>query len=485
MAQTGLTKWLKRIFSINSLGFIVAVAGLLLAYKQLMRENGGSLTLDVNGEQSLTDIHSAYTICTGEDMIQTNSLGIFPRFTNQTKYAVKEMLLTGELRSDTTLSNYIDNCWSHGYSDGVSTLRYEDTRVYPHTSVPFPFTTIEVSDDGVFDLSNRATYEGSEKPLEFSLNINFIKVPAYVGEDFDGWRARARRRLANSKYTDRTVIYIAHGSTLRIEADDVASEIAKPTQPKATTLPTTPTMPSASSFVLIENLEDVRFEKTGSYFSPIANFTFAAPGKTGSAIAVVGYRQGSDTIDVPWYRRFFKNDYYANSKLCWISVTDTTTHYARRYESPMPNAELLGFAKVNPERENSIIFRNDSIINISDKAAMVVFAYKGINPGGSDWAVSVKGHSRSGMPRLEMPSDEYIVIYCDIPDAEFSRRHHTAWIIITIIAYIFLVVLFVIGCHAVDDDSDYTMLQRIGILLTAGVLAFVTMRLQSILDVLV
>lgn len=483
MAQTGLTKWLKRIFSINSLGFIVAVAGLLLAYKQLMRENGGSLTLDVNGEQSLTDIHSAYTICTGEDVIPTSSLDIFPRFTNQTKYAVKEMLLTGELRSDTTLANYIDNGWSHGYSDGVSTLRYEDTRVYPHTSVPFPFTKIEVSDDGVFDLSNRATYEGSEKPLEFSLNINFIKVPVYVGEDFDGWRARARRRLASKGDTTRPVIYFAHGRTLRLESNQVADEIAEFTRPpKSIALRSADSVAPAA--VLIENLEDFNFKKVRMNGKTILDFTFKAPGQSGPVIAVIGYKYGADTVDTPWYKRLFNNS-IPYSVSCWMNVSDTTTRYMVRYDYPMPNAEFLGFAKISPEVSQKVVFRNDSIFNNSDKRALILFRYPGDRPGIPEWRATVDAQSGCPMPTLELPEDEYNLVYCEIPEAEFSKRHPAAWISICAILILILVGCILIGIYATADDSDLKIWQKILIIAAVLSIAFLAGRLYIAFDGLV
>lgn len=491
MPESPITKWLKRLFSLNSLGFIVAIIGVLVAYKQLMREDGGMLTIDVNGEQSATDVRADYIVCTGTETLFTRDLAFFPKYDNDTKYAVKEMLLSGIIESDSTLTAYLDNTWTYRYNDGQGQLRYEDTRVFPHTGVPFPFSRIQIKSDGNFNLFCRATNEGSEKPLEFTLCVYFLKVPEYRGEDFDTWRQRARRRLASSGVSGRPVIYIAHNRTLRIEADGIASETAELTRPK-TSKPSTAQLPPAGTVFsrnsgsgLIENLEDVKFEKTGTYSGPIANFTFKAPGQKGWAIAVIGYKQGSDTIDVPWYRRFFKRNYYAASRTCWIRVSDTTTHYSHKYKSPIPNAELLGFAKVNPERQKNIIFRNDSIVNTSDKAALVVYMYVGTNRDGSSWASAVEGHSRNTVPKLEMGADQYNILYCDIPDAKFSKRHHTVWVTLSVFIFILMILSLMACMYAVDDDSEIKLSGRIILLVTAIALTGLLFYLHSNFDIIV
>lgn len=441
MSDNSVTKWLRRLFNVNTLGLILAAIGLVFTYLQFVREEGGKLSLTVNGEKETAyNSSKLLTICTADENVDLAALDVLPEFRNDSRYAVRNLLLTGEMTVSQTISIYVDNEWKYSIGDGKVSLKYKDNTVYPHTNVPIPVYEAVVRDDGMILLSCEATFEGSEQKIGYLYRIKFISIPAAGNESFSEWKERAKKQT--QAVGDGTVIYCGMGYSE--VADNSGSDIDS--NKKDTTE------------YFIEDLEDVDFDISDDYTGASLKATFKAPGVSGKAIAVFSGLEGQDTVPLSLLKLFTVSDYTRRPTPVILPLNASQTEYTRKVNFWATNNKFIGFAKENPDMYEKMICFGDSIRNESDKSAIAFLSYDVLDDSGKSdkWlsAYYLEPHETISIDYVTSMTDSEILLECyEAPHKKFSDRNPILYYVYIVIAVlIFLCCCVWIG-FAFDEDE--------------------------------
>lgn len=438
-----VVKWLKRLFSLKTLEICIAVAGVLLAYYALQREDGGVPSIVSDGEVIPDGTELNLTVITAEDKVDLSGFDMIPHYANNMNHAVKNMLLKEQMVFDDGVQVALDRDSEWGYTvDGYDvTFTYKGNTLYPHTDAPRPFNDVILSENSKLRISSTMTYEGCERPVGYTLTIGFALVRPLEGEDFDAWAARAEALVAPPDNTTMFFSGLGYEQT-KVYDNSVAGQDNRPTE----------LVSGHRVTPLIENLEDARFEFYGD--SAQANFkaSYAPPGRKGYAVAVFSGLYGGDSADVPFYELMVSDKYRRYSFARLLLIDSCGNAVIGELPPYFANKKFIGFARLNPGLGKEVTVSGDTLLlNGSDRPAVICLGY--IPEGTDEVRFSTRllepGES-TNISSIVTQSSEYAFEVYEAPERLFSDRHSiTAYTISFVLAIIFLFAFLFI----VDKDS--------------------------------
>lgn len=463
MSDNPIINWLQRIFRLVKLNVVFTVVttvlALVFAYFQLIREDGGTLLIVQNGKPTETPYTSPW-ICavTTDGHLNLNHLDTLPTFANQTKYAVKNLLIKGTASVDKSVSVWIDEGWSYAVHGSDISLRYKDNVGYPHLSIASPVTYIKTTSAGGMQLSCTATFEGSEFPQEYTARVFVARLEPKPDESREAWEQRAFARAGECNISGSFIMGYGgqYYSSNLVKKNTKEAKTAPPVKtapatkkaPAKTVAAKTDSVQKSANTArrnpappFIDKLEDVKFHFPEGYAPDSISATFKAPGRNVRVVPVFSYIYGPDSVELPWYKLFNKGyKRYSTVRLKYINADATALD---TYGFKGLRRKFIGFAKEKPELAPQMRVSGDTIFNNSEKIVVAVITYykPGEKNSWSYWLHISPGYY--GILNIEEGADITDITYLEAPYGSFAKRHPVLRVVfyILLIGVIFLMVL--------------------------------------------
>ena len=117
----------------------------------------------------------------GHDVsVKHDKIGLFPLFTNPSKYSLQDVLLTCKVTSDSANISYSDYYSVHQLAQGEE-ITNNDRTLYAKSDMPAPFNYFILRDKGKATINIRATYRGVDEPFTFQADVYARKI--YLAEE--------------------------------------------------------------------------------------------------------------------------------------------------------------------------------------------------------------------------------------------------------------------------------------------------------------
>ena len=201
MEESVILKWLKRIFSLQTLSILGTLGGIYFGITQFRHDTGGDLNASYNTELLRNNEYRDLIVFTDSKEFSINNL--CPNFNNTDKYTLKDFNLQHTVETQNIQVFKTDFFTSFKLSDNTSALKYYDNSLSPHQSAENPISKIIMdSQKGSCLITSRATWDGADKPFIFKANINFTHIPHTPNESFENWKRKCK------EYTAENPLYV-------------------------------------------------------------------------------------------------------------------------------------------------------------------------------------------------------------------------------------------------------------------------------------
>ena len=185
-----IIKILKSILRWDVLSGIVAILSFSFAVSQHRHDQGGTLDVSYNTQRVYNNESKDIIILTDSEQITFND--IFPNFLNSDKYTLKDFTLSHTLESQGVLINNTGFYTNFQINDCSRVLKYTENILAPHQAAETPISSLLLGDETAScTIKSRATWDGAEKPFEFTVNSYLYHIPSHKNETFDLWRQRS------------------------------------------------------------------------------------------------------------------------------------------------------------------------------------------------------------------------------------------------------------------------------------------------------
>ena len=91
MSESGITYWFKKIFTAQTIGIIVAVAALVIAFLEFRRDSGGELDVQFAGINVADNVSYRMIVLAADTVVAVQNPSMWPVFSNPSPRAVKEI----------------------------------------------------------------------------------------------------------------------------------------------------------------------------------------------------------------------------------------------------------------------------------------------------------------------------------------------------------------------------------------------------------
>ena len=249
-----MLKWLKRIFSLQTLSILGTLGGIYFGITQFRHDTGGDLNASYNTELLRNNEYRDLIVFTDSKEFSINNL--CPNFNNTDKYTLKDFNLQHTVETQNIQVFKTDFYTSFKLSDNTSALKYYDNSLSPHQSAENPISKIIMdSQKGSCLITSRATWDGADKPFIFKANINFTHFPHTPNESFENWKRKCKEYTAeNFKLHIYDAIYLSSKGEDRDYNVSISPE-------------------TSSSSITISSKEEVNENKATTLTSPKATET--------------------------------------------------------------------------------------------------------------------------------------------------------------------------------------------------------------------
>lgn len=160
--------WLKTIFA--ALGSLVAITSGSIAVMEYFEPTDGKFVALVNNHEVAPPVTRNILIYMDKDSVDMNKLWLLPKFSNPTKYAVEDMLITYQVASQNANIAYTADYTMQRVANGEQAKNVDKT-LYPRTEQPNAFMQFIMRHGGEANVKIRATYKGVDIPFEFESRI--------------------------------------------------------------------------------------------------------------------------------------------------------------------------------------------------------------------------------------------------------------------------------------------------------------------------
>ena len=228
--------WLKRLFTIQTIGLLVAIGSLLVAIHQVWLDSDGEPVACWNGTelpQNATTRTYVYTATTEQIPIAP----LLVTIDNPTQFTAHDVSTKYQATMQGVKPTYSLDYKTQAGLQGVE-LRNAETTLPAFEQMPAPINYAELtSPTGQINLSLRLTYNGIETPMQVNQQIFLKRFPAY------SLQANAATDARTSAPSDAALyIYdpLTGFQTLNLSAipsENTTTTNARPTQPAKPTQP--------------------------------------------------------------------------------------------------------------------------------------------------------------------------------------------------------------------------------------------------------
>lgn len=160
--------WLKTIFA--ALGSLVGITSGGIAVMEYFEPTDGKFVALVNNHEVAPPVTRNILIYMDKDSVDMNKLWLLPKFSNPTKYAVEDMLITYQVASQNANIAYTADYTMQRVANGEQAKNVDKT-LYPRTEQPNAFMQFIMRHGGEANVKIRATYKGVDIPFEFESRI--------------------------------------------------------------------------------------------------------------------------------------------------------------------------------------------------------------------------------------------------------------------------------------------------------------------------
>ncbi|MBR5849732.1 MAG: hypothetical protein IKZ12_01540 [Alistipes sp.] len=220
---TTIKYWVQRIFSLQSLGFFVALGSLLIGAHQLWLTKEGTIAVCWEGEELLSEaVLRTYVYSCNESLVPMSPL--LAKVENHAPHAVRDLSVryTVDLRG---LNGIYHSDYKWQSTMQGTELRNEDRSLPAHEELMAPIEMVELQKVmGRCMLSMRLSYNGLEEPFTYQHNF-YIKQ---LGKR--KFRERAINDfLAQKEYAEGCSLYLYDGFNgfVRIDVKELFAEGAE------------------------------------------------------------------------------------------------------------------------------------------------------------------------------------------------------------------------------------------------------------------
>lgn len=209
MEESVIIKWLKRIFSLQTLSILGTLGGIYFGITQFRHDTGGDLNASYNTELLRNNEYRDLIVYTDSKEFSINNL--CPNFNNTDKYTLKDFNLQHTIETQDIHVFNSDFYTSFKLSDNSSAIKYYDNSLSPHQSTENPISKIIMdSQQGSCLITSRATWDGADIPFIFKANVNFTQIPIATNESFENWKRKCKEYTAeNFKLHIYDAIYLS------------------------------------------------------------------------------------------------------------------------------------------------------------------------------------------------------------------------------------------------------------------------------------
>lgn len=191
-----MVKWLRRIFSLQSLTVLGTVVSILIAFQQFRRDTGGQLDVSYNTQK--IGNNETRDIVIFSDRKELSVSDLCPKFINSDKYTLKDFNLKHTVMSDGVQIYNSDFYISYSVSPNTQVLKYYEDALPPHQATEQPLQYLSLKGDyGFCSLKSVATWDGANKPFEFAVNIYCVQIPM-AKMSFDSWKKKCSAYVADN-----------------------------------------------------------------------------------------------------------------------------------------------------------------------------------------------------------------------------------------------------------------------------------------------
>ena len=197
MEESVIIKWLKRIFSLQTLSILGTLSALYFGLTQLRHDTGGNLNASYNTE--LLGNNEYRDLIVFSDSKEFNISNLCPIFNNTDKYTLKDFNLQHTVEAQNIHVFSTDFYTAFKLSDNTSALKYYENSLSPHQSAENPISKIIMdSPKGSCLITSRATWDGADKPFVFNAKVHFTQIPIFTNESFESWKRKCKNYTAEN-----------------------------------------------------------------------------------------------------------------------------------------------------------------------------------------------------------------------------------------------------------------------------------------------
>lgn len=229
---------------------IVGFASGSIAILQYFTPTDGEFLAILNNEKVVPPVTRNLLIYMDKDSVDINPLKLMPQFSNPTKYAVEDLLLTYNVDYQNASVRYTDYYTIHSVTNGEE-VRNSDKTLYPLTEQPEAFMAFVMKDRSKASVRIRATYKGVDKPFEYEVSM-------YAKRLWDSDSTRRAREVMEDAYlytsansVDSVDIYVLEGEMVASYTGTSASILQyaheAASTPQTAQKPTSPQQPSTTA----------------------------------------------------------------------------------------------------------------------------------------------------------------------------------------------------------------------------------------------
>lgn len=209
--------FLKRIFSLQFLGFVVSVIATIIGLLTLLRENGGELTFKVDNVVLKNNASSNYFVITSNDSVDlTHYISLTPTVVNDSKYAAKGISLSATIEGQGCHLLQNKN-FSASETEGENTYSYNSSELFAHNVVPQIFKSAMVDKyGGEFTITTKCSCEGMDQLFVYTANVKVVNLSKTYFDSEALLKEHVRQELkGNTSFTTFNLVVINGDSCYR------------------------------------------------------------------------------------------------------------------------------------------------------------------------------------------------------------------------------------------------------------------------------
>ncbi len=391
MSESGITYWFKKIFTAQTIGIIVAVAALVIAFLEFRRDSGGELDVQFAGINVADNVSYRMIVLAADTVVAVQNPSMWPVFSNPSPRAVKGLQLQYYVMQDgIVLSN--SPLWTQMPGQDYIAFRYQEPTVYANSNAEEPFFQMRIKKaESAFSARARATYEGLSRPVSFTVAGDVMYFRQLCNESFGQWRERAEKYLIENNavgynlycYADRSHAEVS-GS---LKSSSPKSREGKSEAPVDVNSEKTSQLPSDAQTYkdcngneIIPELKNLKVEIDNNYNSPKAHLSFDAPGTDVAIVAMfkgLEGPEGQNSISRAWQeQRSSSVKFVPRSIVYKRNLLPDQTELDINLAPNINSYKFAGLLKPEPELSGNVEFRGNTVINTMDKPVNLHIAYK-------------------------------------------------------------------------------------------------------------